>query len=262
MLEVICCGNPSKDRINFNGKVSLQQGGPSYFIAKALRDSNIACGILGKAEREFKKVLQSKGVDVQGIQESETMSEIEIQEFGEKTTGRIIAYAGTIDVNKVPAGYKDAPFAVISTILDEIPLNYVKFLKDQKKVVAVDLQGYLRCKEKECDSYLSSIDYLKVSESEAYRLTKESELKRSVKCLRKKTKGGTIIMTRGDEGLELISPNGVVHLRTTPVHNVHTVGAGDMLFGSFIGSIYQGLTSVDAAKKAQEYVQRELEKRI
>src|SRR3989338_10934298 len=118
MLEIICAGNPSKDRINFNGRVSVQFGGPSYFITKALRFHTIRNGIMGRANNEFKRIMESELTDTEGLQESDPISEIEIEESAEKTVGRIITYAGEIDLERMPATYKDASLVIISTILD------------------------------------------------------------------------------------------------------------------------------------------------
>lgn len=90
---------------------------------------------------------------------------------------------------------------------------------------------------------LALVDHLIPNEGEAQILGGTGE------DLQKVT-GGTVVVTLGKNGAQVIDSSGSTHIPATKVEAIDTVGAGDTFTGAYAVGIARGLTAVDAASFA------------
>ncbi|MBT4539759.1 carbohydrate kinase family protein [Candidatus Woesearchaeota archaeon] len=262
MVDVICLGHLTRDKIQFYDRKLERRGGPAYFISQALADQKILPGIVSVVDENFNKSLY--GVDTEGIKVVDTMTTVEITEDEKGVRGHISLYGPTIDSSSIPKIYLDANIAVVSTVKDEVPLHLIQSLSDRGMIIALDLQGYLRTTNGKEEAITAAVmaDYIKITESELEKLTSEETLEKRILQLNSEVNAEAIAVTRGRKGVSLYHEGDIISLETVAVNGVQTAGAGDLFFGHLIGRIKQGESFKEAASQAQWYVFSKLEQRL
>lgn len=259
MNEIVCVGNISTDSINFGGRVIEISGGPVYYISKALADHNFASIIVsrGNAERHG----FPDGANLECIQQRGETKVI-IYENGYSQRGVLESYAGPIDIALIPPKYLYSDLMIISTILDDIPISMLEKLKENGGKLAVDLQGFLRVMEFPISKVLSLADYVKLSEAELNRLTGKEDFNEGIKEILTYNKNLTLLVTLGSDGAMVAEQRRTYFNGTQKLEGVHTVGAGDLFFGTFMANVYKGEAIITSLEMAQLYVKNRLEERL
>ncbi len=261
MVDIVCLGNLTKEIIHFQGRTTSQVGGPVRFLAKALTENNISCGMVSKIGIDCDISILGN-INTDGIQIGEETTRIDIYEDGENTQGIVRSYSGKIDFAKIPKDYYNAGLYIVSTILDDVPSDLIQTIKLLNKKVALDLQGYVRVDLKQSLRLLPFVDYLKLNQKELEMVSGNSNTTKSLEFLLKKMGEGIIILTKGSSGVEIYSNNRRESLNTVPIERVQTVGTGDLFFGFLMAKVYNGEEVIRAAEAAQKYVHEELCRRL
>ena len=219
----------STDKIIKDGQVTINTGGPLFFIKKALED---CCAPYISHHGETVNV------------------EIKVNKDGE--VGRVI---GPQNKTKIVKGLA-SNFIVLSTIFNEWDMSKIG---QSKAKIFVDIQGFVRDANKFGAKIVweDSIQYSK----KIYCLkgTKE-EVNYLPKNVFKDQKNRLLVITDGKKGVEWFF-KGKKYLVKIPreVKSPNTVGAGDTFFGYLIANIYKGksvkLSILYAINKTSEFLE-------
>jgi hypothetical protein len=215
-IDLYCCS--STDFIyDTNGNlIDKRRGGPRFFI---------------------EKVLKQIDADYKSLFSREYQVNITVDGGGE---------CGSVNNRYSPAHITEMNnrINVISTILDDIYLD--DSVMNGK--IFLDIQGYYRSVTAESDNYW---DLLRKIQNKIYCLKgNQDEIMGLPKDIYDSQKNGMLIITKGSDGVEMYVDNIKYTFGVDKIIAVDTVGAGDTLFGAFVGGLSKGMNYSDAMKLA------------
>ncbi|UJG44702.1 MAG: PfkB family carbohydrate kinase [Candidatus Heimdallarchaeum endolithica] len=133
-----------------------------------------------------------------------------------------------------------------SPVFKEISVDSVKHLTQNHEITVVDIQGFLRFREKnnlitfkfskdEITEILKIADYVKLSYEEASIITQENTLTRIF------TKLGyeSAIITLGKEGVAYKEEKRIFKIQAPLVEEIDPTGAGDVFITAFLGKLIE-----------------------
>ena len=129
---------------------------------------------------------------------------------------------------------------VLQTLLSEARSENIPVLVDPKGMDFSRYQGasYITPNVREA-SLASGVD-----------ITDNLSMESAGKTLLKQTKADGIVLTRGREGISLITPGGMEHFSVKPVEIVDVTGAGDTVISTIALAVASGLSIQDAVQLA------------
>lgn len=94
---------------------------------------------------------------------------------------------------------------------------------------------------------MAEVDYLFPNEEQALALTGESDAQAAARALLERGVG-SVVMTRGADGADLVTAGGVEHVDAFPAEVVDTTGCGDAFVAGFIRGLSLGREPLEAAR--------------
>jgi len=133
-----------------------------------------------------------------------------------------------------------------SPVFKEISTDSVKYLTKNHEITVVDIQGFLRFREKnnlitykfsqdEIIDILKMADFVKISYDEATIITQERSLSR----IFTKLGGKSPIITLGKEGVAYKKEDRIFRIQAPLVKEVDPTGAGDVFITAFLGKMIE-----------------------
>ncbi|MEM2635178.1 MAG: PfkB family carbohydrate kinase [Nitrososphaerales archaeon] len=129
---------------------------------------------------------------------------------------------------------------IVSPIVGEISLDFLKRVSKVSSIIYLDPQGFLRAFNSYGKCYLKPIEYeiekwakiMKVDNEEAFQITGQKDLKQASIILRKK--GVSIVLATDKRCVLLFYENNSYKIPTPSVKVIDTTGAGDIFAGAFL----------------------------
>ncbi len=91
------------------------------------------------------------------------------------------------------------------------------------------------------EAFLPEVDVLIAAAEFPERATGRADLAGALAILRERTRGGLVMVTRGQKGVSLLEGDGLRHMPAYRVEAVDTTGAGDVFHGAFAVALLRGL---------------------
>ncbi|MEM1662815.1 MAG: kinase [Pyrobaculum sp.] len=133
-MYITIASNPTVDLIYTNEGVIRRYGGPIYYVSKALRVFNVKIKAVGVASLED---IENMKKELNGVELYITPADVTttfLLDYRSKPRVVKLLKKPSVGVDKV-----DGDVVILSPVYDELKSTYVS-----AKVLAVDLQGYLR----------------------------------------------------------------------------------------------------------------------
>jgi len=125
----------------------------------------------------------------------------------------------------------------------------VKILRKEKVKIFYDIEKTMLKDEYNVEYFMENADILSFN-VEGYKKLIDKKSEEFIKNLI--DKNIKIIITKGEDGCELLSKNNNFKIEGKKVKSLDTTGAGDTFNGILISSLIRGLSIKDAVKKANE----------
>ncbi|MFC1808198.1 PfkB family carbohydrate kinase [Candidatus Omnitrophota bacterium] len=224
----------------FGKNFNAPGGSATYFSLSASNFTKVKLvAVVGKDfPNKYIRLLDSKGIDTKGL---------EIKE------GKTFRWKGRYDKTldnpeslrthlnlfgtfrpKLPKGYHNEKILFLANIDPDLQLDVLD--KTNPKLIAADtINFWITHKRKSLLKVLKRIDILIINEYEARELTNESNIIKASKSII--SMGPKVaIVKKGEDGLILVSKNGLYLLPAYPLETVlDPTGAGDTFAGGFLG---------------------------
>ncbi len=226
------------------GRADNALGGSATFIATAASYYTRPLGIVGVVggdfEREALDFLESKGIDISGV-------EIRPNEKTFRWSGRYhydLNERDTLDTQLnvlatfdpvIPESMKNADFVCLGNFDPALQGKVLDQMVDPTFVVCDTMNFWIEGAFDALRTTLARIDCLIVNDSEARLLTGEANL---VRCGRLISEMGphVVIIKKGEHGALLFTGEGVFSAPAYPLEDIFDpTGAGDTFAGGFIG---------------------------
>ncbi|MFX1520305.1 MAG: carbohydrate kinase family protein [Promethearchaeota archaeon] len=252
MYDVVVIAHFALDIIIKNGeKKPIRLGGPPLYGSMAARRLGGRVGIISKVGEDFRDehflFLSRNGVDVSGIKRCKgPTTRFMLKYHGEERTEFLKGKCEQIEVQDIPKQFLQSQALVISPIIDEIPLETLKYIaKEGKGHVYLDPSGYIRSialngsgkviltEWEAMPEYLQYVNVLKASITEIQTLTKCKNIKSAAKKI-EDLGVEIIIITEGSKGSYVQYEGNLVHIPSIKSGKVVDVtGAGDVYISAF-----------------------------
>lgn len=256
-------GNLTEDRMIIGSEVINRPGGAAYFLSMTLLDLGNTVRIHTNGDG-VPPLLIERGVIRTG--QGGEMITVTIDEQQQRAS---VDYPGRrIDLSDIPARCFTVDCTVLATTLGEITLDDVRKIRNaQTNVVAADMQGFLRVfgsethdvtkRRVDLDAF-RGFDIIKMNEHEAEIQFPGDTLDTAADEL-KQLGISVCLFTLGNEG-SVVYADQKYSIPTDPVDSLHTVGAGDTFFASFLNSYIRGKDAFSSATDASSYTTSFLQK--
>lgn len=99
---------------------------------------------------------------------------------------------------------------------------------------------------------LESVDILIINETEAFALTRETDVEKIARSVRHQYPQTTLILTLGKQGAHYFSPQEHIHQPAFPVQAIDTTAAGDTFIGFFLAELIQNHDPHSALRLASQ----------
>lgn len=218
----------------------------SYFT-----DQTRLLGVVGRDfPQEYLEMLSSKGVNLEGIEQSEKESFLWTGEYLEGMAEReTLAVAVNVLEDwkvTVPEAVADSPIVVLANMSPENQLQMLSQITAEPKFILADTMDiWMNIARKQLDEVLKQVDCLVVNEGEAKLLTGETNLILAGEKMRAQGLKHVIIKV-GEFGSYLFGPDDAFYrVPAFPLKNfVDPTGAGDSFLGAMAGYL-SGLNTLD-----------------
>ncbi len=251
LYDLVIVGHLAIDLVELRGKKCAPRiGGPPAFcglVAKRLGAKKVA--IISKVGSDFSDdfllVLVKSGVDISALKKVEgPTTRFNLKYYNRERELRLTAKCKPIFPEDIPATHLETNAAILSPIANEIPDETLEKLLDNTKIMAIDLQGFVRRFDdegnlkmrewKNRESFIKKIDIIKGTEEEITIACNVKDTKQAASNL--SSYGAKIvIVTRGQKGA-LFWIDGehfeVEALRS--VRRIDSTGAGDVFLSAFV----------------------------
>jgi sugar/nucleoside kinase (ribokinase family) len=218
-------------------------GGTAVTLAK-LGASVVSAGAIGTddAGRVLVDALERFGVDCSKLvrrDEVQTSATIlPIRPNGDRPALHVIGANGTYTIDDVPwQEIESAQFLHVGGPEFLGPENATEILRRARAAGVTTTCDVLADGWPELLDMLApamaEVDYLFPNEEQAVALTGASDADAAARALLERGVG-CVVMTRGAEGADIVSPDGVEHVDAFPVEVVDTTGCGDAFVAGFI----------------------------
>ena len=252
MYDIVVVAHFSLDIIIKNGvREPLRLGGPPLYGSVAAKRLGGQSGIISKIGEDFRDehflFLSRNGIDVSGIKRSKgPTTRFMLKYEGEERNEFLIAKCAPIVIQDISAQFLNSQAFIISPIVDEIPLETLKYIAENGKgLVYLDPSGYIRSiaangsgkiiltEWEDMADYLQYVNVLKASVTEMKVLTNCKDIKGAAKKIEDLGVEITII-TEGSKGSYIQYEGNFVHIPSVICHQVVDVtGAGDVYISAF-----------------------------
>jgi len=251
LYDLVIVGHLAIDWVELRGKrYASRLGGPPAFCglaAKTLGAKKVA--IISKVGSDFSDdfllVLVKSGIDISALYKVEgPTTRFQLKYYNRERELRLTAKCRPIFPEDIPDTHLETNATILSPIANEIPDETLHKLLGNPKIVAIDLQGFVRRFDdegnakmgewKNRESFIKNIDIIKGTEEE---ITKACKVKNTRQAALNLSSYGAkiVIVTRGQKGA-LFWMDGeyfeVEALRS--VRHIDPTGAGDVFLSAFV----------------------------
>ncbi|HET8804038.1 MAG TPA: PfkB family carbohydrate kinase [Aequorivita sp.] len=245
MSKLVIVGTVAFDAIETPfGKTDKILGGAATFIALAASQFNVDGAIVsivgGDFPKEDLKMLESKGMDISGL---------EVVENGKtffwsgkyhndmNTRDTLITDLNVLaDFNpEVPENYRDAEVVMLGNLHPLVQLGVIAQMDSPKLIVLDTMNFWMNSTLNELMQVIAKVDVITINDEEARQLSGEYSL---VKAAHKIMEMGPkyVVIKKGEHGALLFSDDDVFFAPALPLEEVFDpTGAGDTFAGGFTG---------------------------
>lgn len=255
--EIITLGYVFDENIQFadGRKVGPLLGGTVSYSSVVLGQLGVNIGIVSKAglniSGDLLRPFQKSGVDMTGFQLSEnevTTTNILIYDNDGNKILKYLKKSSPIEFSDIPESYFDTKAFYFCPVDFEVSASTVKKIKSKGILTAADLGGFggahvseekyawfRKNRSEIVEEYLGSLDIVKTSMEDCYRIFGESSITEEQAMDRFLDYGAEIvIMTLGEKGSIIKTRKKNITILPIPVKAVDTTGAGDTYTAAFL----------------------------
>jgi sugar/nucleoside kinase (ribokinase family) len=147
---------------------------------------------------------------------------------------------------KLPKSHQNTQFVLLANIAPALQHHVLNQMRRPKFVVADTMDLWLNIALPDLLKLLKRIDGFVLNDSEAYQLTKESNVFAALKKIHK-LGPKYVIIKKGSHGSILSGPRGIFICPAYPLHTVEDpTGAGDSFVGGMMGYLATAKGSIDS----------------
>jgi len=248
--DIVIIGHIAKDIIEIDGVSKSVIGGAVYYGGLAGSRMGLKLAIITRLKIEDFPILETFGkINIKYFaypaNETSGLKNIYSSQNMEHRTYEPLGFAGAFKKEEIPE--IRTKFFVIGPILaGEVDLELLKYLNEKfNGRLGLDIQGFIRglkgnkvqyysLNEKEKKEILSKVDYLKVDETEAKKLTNLSSISKAGKKLTKL--GPKEVLITHEKGITLSLKDKSYFFPWKNKVNIGRTGRGDTAFISYLGS--------------------------
>lgn len=251
MYDLVVVGHLAIDSLELRGKkyTSRLGGPPAYcgLTAKALGAKKVA--IISKVGSDFSDdllmVLVRSGLDVSALNKVEgPTTRFHLRYHKRERKLRLMAKCESIFPVDVPDTHLESNATILSPIANEIPSKTLVKLLGTPKIMAVDLQGFVRRFDDEGNAVMGewknrerfarNIHIIKGTEKEITTACKVKDIKQAVQDLYSYG-AKMVIATRGQRGARFWIDGEYFEIGAVrPIRHVDSTGAGDIFLSAFV----------------------------
>jgi sugar/nucleoside kinase (ribokinase family) len=227
------------------GKTDKIVGGAASYISLAASyyypDIYLVSVIGDDFDQDFLKLLQSKGIDLSGLQVKKGeksffwKGKYHIDMNSRDTLDTQLNVLSTFDPI-VPEKAKNAEFVMLGNLMPSLQMKVLNQLSRRPKLIMMDTMNFwIQTALEDLKKVLSEVDILTINDEEARLLTNTHSLKKSAKDILKMGPK-ILIIKKGEHGALLFHDNEVFFAPALPLEEVFDpTGAGDSFAGGMIG---------------------------
>lgn len=249
-MSLLAIGTVAFDAIETPfGKTEKILGGAATYIGLAasnfVKKSNIVSVVGEDFPDEYIKMLQSHGVDTEGLQ----VKKGEKSFFWSGKYHNDMNTRDTLDTQLnvlenfdpvIPEAYQDCSYLMLGNLAPSVQKTVIERLRNRPKLIVMDTMNFwMDIAMDELKETLKMVDVLSINDEEARQLSEEYSL---VKAAQKIMKMGPnyLVIKKGEHGALLFHENQVFFAPALPLEEVFDpTGAGDTFAGGFIGYLAQ-----------------------
>lgn len=249
-MSLLAIGTVAFDAIETPfGKTEKILGGAATYIGLAasnfVKKSNIVSVVGEDFPDEYIKMLQSHGVDTEGLQ----VKKGEKSFFWSGKYHNDMNTRDTLDTQLnvlenfdpvIPEVYQDCSYLMLGNLAPSVQKAVIERLRNRPKLIVMDTMNFwMDIAMDELKETLKMVDVLSINDEEARQLSEEYSL---VKAAQKIMKMGPnyLVIKKGEHGALLFHENQVFFAPALPLEEVFDpTGAGDTFAGGFIGYLAQ-----------------------
>lgn len=245
-MSLVVVGSVAFDAIETPfGKTDKIIGGAATYISLSASYFAPKINLVGVVGGDFPKpeikMLQSKGIDTEGLQIKENeksffwSGKYHYDMNSRDTLITELNVLGNFDP-VIPGNYQNCDFLMLGNLSPQVQLKTIERVGKKPKLIVLDTMNFwMDTALEDLKKVMSKIDVVCINDEEARQLSGEYSL---IKAAKKISAMGPkyIIIKKGEHGALLISENELFHAPALPLENVFDpTGAGDTFAGGFIG---------------------------
>ena len=229
------------------GKTDKIVGGAGTYIALAssffVKEQSLISVVGGDFPKEFLSLLESKGVDISGIeikQDEKTFFWSGRYHTDLNSRDTLITELNVLADFKpvVPAQAQNAAFLMLGNLSPTVQLSVIEQMTTRPKLIAMDTMNFwMDIALEELKETLKHIDVLIINDEEARQLSGVYSLRKAAGIIR--AMGPAIlIIKKGEHGALLFHEENTFYAPALPLEEVFDpTGAGDTFAGGFMGHL-------------------------
>lgn len=245
MSKLVIVGTVAFDAIETPfGKTDKILGGAATFIGLAASQFNVDGAIVsivgGDFPKEDLKMLESKGMDISGlevVEDGKTFFWSGKYHNDMNTRDTLITDLNVLaDFNPVvPENYRDAEVVMLGNLHPTVQLGVIAQMDSPKLIVLDTMNFWMNSALEELMQVIAKVDVITINDEEARQLSGEYSL---IKAAHKIMEMGPkyVVIKKGEHGALLFAEDDVFFAPALPLEEVFDpTGAGDTFAGGFTG---------------------------
>ncbi len=249
--DIVILGHLAVDIIEVDGKSYTSLGGAVFYGGIAGSHMGLKVTVITRLKKEdysLLEVFKKKGItyyahpsgETSGLRNIYSSTNMEFRDY------KPLGFAGLFTKEEIPDSLKTKIFVIGPIMAGEVDLDLLQFLKKEyPKVLCLDVQGFIRFRDKNKVSYsrlsvkekkeiISDINVLKLDQTEAEILTEQKIVRKAANDLL--TFGPKEILITHEKGISVFTSNASFHFPWRNKNNNGRTGRGDTAFISYLGS--------------------------
>ena len=245
-MSLLVIGSVAFDAIETPfGKTDKIIGGAATYIALSSSyledDINLVAVVGGDFPKEDIKLLESHGIDTEGLQiKEDEKSFFWCGKYHNDMNSRdtLITELNVLENFDpvIPSSYQNSDYVMLGNLSPDVQRTVIERMESKPKLIAMDTMNFWMDIAKESlDKTIAMVDVLIINDEEARQLSGEYAL---VKAAKKIMAMGPqfLIIKKGEHGALLFDSESVYFCPALPLEEVFDpTGAGDTFAGGFIG---------------------------
>jgi sugar/nucleoside kinase (ribokinase family) len=245
-MSLLVIGSVAFDAIETPfGKTDKIIGGAATYIALSSSyledDINLVAVVGGDFPKEDIKLLESHGIDTEGLQiKEDEKSFFWSGKYHNDMNSRdtLITELNVLENFDpvIPSSYQNSDYVMLGNLSPDVQRKVIERMESKPKLIAMDTMNFWMDISKESlDKTIAMVDVLIINDEEARQLSGEYAL---VKAAKKIMAMGPqfLIIKKGEHGALLFDSESVYFCPALPLEEVFDpTGAGDTFAGGFIG---------------------------